>query len=362
MDIEAAVLREASEPFQVEALKLDAPRTDEILVQIVAAGMCHTDLNGRSSRLFGGPTIYGHEGAGVVMAVGDSVRNLDRGTHVVLTFDHCGSCRNCRTGHVAHCAQFYELNLAARRLDGSSPVTDASGEVVLARWFGQSSFSNYVIATERNCIPVDRSLPLELLSPLGCSIQTGVGSVLNSLGVRSSSSIAIFGAGAVGLAAVMGSKIVGASTIAAIDLHVSRLELAKELGATHVFDGASETLSSELQQAADEGFEFAIDTTGQSEVISVAVESLRLRGTCGLIGMVQGNLTISRLVGGRRIVAVSEGDSVPQLFIPQLIEFWREGRLPFEKLIHTMPLAFINEAEQKSRSGELVKPVLLMQD
>jgi aryl-alcohol dehydrogenase len=352
----AAVLRAGDAPYSIESLELAGPGPEEILVRIAGVGMCHTDMVPRApefASLAPLPLVTGHEGAGVAgIVVGD---------HVVLSFDSCGSCTNCRSGHPAYCETFLLRNLSGRNVDGSSPARDAAGQPVGARWFGQSSFATYSIASPRNAVVVDRSLPLEILGPLGCGIQTGAGSVLIAMGVRAGSSIAVFGAGAVGLAAIMAARVAGATTIIAVDLHTSRLDLARQLGATHAIDGKASDVAAQILSLAAGGVDYTFDTTGVPSVIVGAVMALRPLGVCGLVGVRGADLVIPplSLELGRTVVGIIEGDAVPQRFIPQLVELWRQGRFPFDRLIGKFPLAKIDEAERASLAGEVVKPVLL---
>jgi aryl-alcohol dehydrogenase len=363
MKIQAAVLRAGDKPYSLERLELAGPGAGEILVRIVGTGMCHTDMVPRSpefAALAPLPLVPGHEGAGVVEAVGAGVSGIAIGDHVVLSFDSCGFCASCRGGHPAYCESFLPRNLSGRNVDGSSPATDEAGKPVGARWFGQSSFASHALATARNGVVVDRSLPLEILGPLGCGIQTGAGSVLVAMGVRAGATIAVYGAGAVGLAAVMAARVAGATTIIAIDLHPSRLYLARELGATHTIDGKAADVAQQILSLTG-GVEYAFDTTGIPSVIAGAVTALRPLGVCGLVGVRGADLVLPPLTLelGKTVMGIIEGDVVPQRFIPQMIAFWKQSRFPFDRLVRKFPLAKIDEAERASLSGEVVKPVLL---
>jgi aryl-alcohol dehydrogenase len=361
MEITAAVLRDPEGPYLLEQVELAEPGPGQVLVRIVGAGMCHTDVLPRApGSLSPPPIITGHEGSGVVESVGEGVDHVAVGDHVVLSFDSCGDCGNCGRGQSAYCDTFLVRNLLGRHLDGSTGVTDAKGEQVASRWFGQSSFATHAIATARNVVPVDKSLPLELLGPLGCGIQTGAGSILCALDVQPGTSVAVFGSGAVGLAAVMAAKVAGASTIIAVDLHAHRLALAEDLGATHVFDGAADDLVPEIQAVTGGGADYAFDTTGVPAVILNALASLRMTGKCGLVGIQTGDLVLDSLaIIGKTVYGILEGGAVPQEFIPRMIALWQEGRFPFDRLVQTFPLSAINEAEQASLSGKVIKPVLL---
>jgi aryl-alcohol dehydrogenase len=355
MRARAAVLRRAGAPFEIEDVELDDPGPSEALIRLVGTGICHTDLVARHHPEVANGVILGHEGAGVVEAVGPGVTRLAIGDHVVLSYDSCGWCDNCLGGATSSCEEFLARNTSGRRIDGSAGATDLDGNEVAARWFAQSSFATYATATERNAVRVDPILPLELLGPLGCGLQTGAGSILLSLKVAPGSRVAVFGVGAVGLAAVMAARVAGAEKIVAIDLLPGRRELARELGATHTLDGAEPDLASALGV-----MDYALDTTGVPDVIGLAVASLRLGGVCGLVGAGGGPITLTpEALVGRSVRFILEGDAVPQLFIPKMIRLWQQGRFPFDRLIRTYSLDEINQAERDAVSGVTVKPVLV---
>jgi aryl-alcohol dehydrogenase len=362
VQITAAVLRDRAAAHVLETVELAEPGPDEVVVRISGVGLCHTDLMPRSPASFAPlPLILGHEGSGVVTEVGANVGGIAVGDHVIASFDACGECANCLAGHPAYCATFLPRNLTGRALDGSTNVRDSSGAEVGARWFGQSSFASHALVSARNLVAVDRELPLELLGPLGCGVQTGAASVFNALGVRPGASIAVFGVGAVGLSAVMAARVAGATTIIAVDRVESRLALATELGATHALASSDGDLVGEIHRISSGGVQYTLDTTGVPEVITAAINALRPTGTCGMVALNQGDLTISpgTLAFGRNLMGIFEGDAVPRLMIPQLIELWRQGRFPFDRLVSTFPLSGINEAEAAMSRGDVVKPVLL---
>jgi aryl-alcohol dehydrogenase len=358
--ITAAVLRRSDGPYVLEEVDLDPPGPGEILVRVVGAGMCHTDLVPRLSAAFSPPPIItGHEGAGLVEAVGEGVRDVRAGDHVVLSFDSCGECANCHAGVPSYCDTFLLRNLLGRRLDGTTGVHDGAGGEISSRWFGQSSFASHCVTNQRNAVVVDRDLPLELFGPLGCGILTGAGSVLVGMAVRPGSSFVVFGAGAVGMAAVMAAKVVGASPIIAVDVVAHRLELAVGLGATHVIDGTRDDVVPQIQELTG-GADFAFDTTGNPAVIAGAVAALRMTGHCGLVGIQSEPLVLDpAAIIGKTVSGILVGGADPHVVIPELIGLWRQGRFPFERLIKTFPLGAIDAAEEASRSGQVVKPVLI---
>lgn len=361
MRITAAVLREKSAGHVLETVELADPGPGEVIVRISGVGLCHTDMLPRAAAHPAPlPLIAGHEGSGVVTEVGANVTGIAVGDHVIASFDSCGTCPNCLAAHPAYCVTFAARNMSGRALDGSTVARDESGAPVSARWFGQSSFASHALVSAHNLVVVDADLPLELLGPLGCGVQTGAASVFTALGVRPGESIVVFGVGAVGLSAVMAARVAGASTIVAVDRLASRLALAQELGATHTLT-ADADLVGQIHRLTGGGAQYTVDTTGVPEVILAAVNALRVTGTCGLLGAPLGELTFNPgiLSLGRTITGIIEGDAVPRRTVPALIELWRQGRFPFERLVSTFPLERINEAEQAMVRGDVVKPVLV---
>lgn len=366
MDITAAVVREEGGTFELESVELGEPQADEVRIDMTAVGVCHTDLSVRDQYYPTPlPAVLGHEGSGVVDAVGEDVSDIEVGDHVVLSFDYDNGCQNCRTGDVAYCESFFEHNFAGRRTgDGSSPISK-DGETLSGMFFGQSSFATKAIATERNVVVVPDDAPLELLGPLGCGIQTGAGGVINSLDPQAGSSIVIFGAGSVGLSALLGAQIKGCTDIVQLDLVDSRLEKAADLGATatinpKTIDDPIEAIHEELGGGAD----YALETTGQPTVLRQAVDVLRQGGTCGVIGApplgTEVSLDVNTVLFGRTVRGIIEGDSHPKQFIPDLVELYQQGRFPFDEFVTYYDFEDIQQAVEDSESGEVIKPILRM--
>jgi aryl-alcohol dehydrogenase len=358
-----AVAKHRSQPLDVIDARFEAPRAGEVLVKIVGTGVCHTDMVVRDQGYpVPLPLVLGHEGAGVVEQVGQGVVGLEIGDHVVLSYGHCGRCGECRSGRPGYCAEFYDRNFKGARMDGSQAVCDAHGHPLGSAFFAQSSFGTYAIATERNAIPIRKDVPLELMGPLGCGIQTGAGAILNALKPPAASSIAIFGAGSVGLSAAMAAAAIGCTTIILVDLHDDRLALAAELGATDGINGGRENAVERIREITSGGADFTLECTGNPKVLAQAVDALRIPGTCGLIGAANlgdcAQLDMNTLLFGRTVRGIIEGDSVPQVFIPQLIELWRAGRFPFDRLVKFYDLADINSAIEDSESGRVLKPIV----
>ena len=365
MNMRAAVLRDHSLSMPIECVAVDQPRADEVLVRVVATGICHTDIKvaqvpGLSPR----PIVLGHEGAGVVEKVGASVRKLKAGDHVVLTFDSCGRCPTCSVGKPSYCHEVAAVCFSGKRLDGSTTL-GVDGAAVHGNFFGQSSFASHAIANERNAIKVRDDAPLELLGPLGCGLQTGAGAVLNSLGTRAGQTIAVFGVGAVGLAAVMAAKIAGASKIFAVDVVEERLALARDLGATIAINGSRSDALAEIIAATGRGVDYSLDTTAADSVIEQAIDCVGPLGTCGLIANKSPAQTapvkiLGSMLRGRTIRGIVQGDSVPDIFIPRLVDFFMDGRFPFDRLVKFYPFDKIDEALRDADSGATIKPVLRM--
>lgn len=363
MKITAAVLRDGHGPFSVEELELGEPGAGEVLVRMVATGMCHTDLLFRElpAEFFAGPAVFGHEGAGVVESVGSGVTKVAPGDHVVLSFDHCGSCKACDVGRYACCYDFQAHNMSGGRIDGTSSLSDGEGERIGSHFFGQSSFASHAVVAERSAVKVDKDLPLEKLGPLGCGIQTGAGAILITLDVQPGDSVAVYGAGALGLSAVMAAKVAGATTIVAVDRHASRLELAERFGATHTASGEPADIVAAVHAASGGGTDHAFDTTGNPTIVRAAYEGLNNIGVLAMAGVGFGEVTFDfmTMISGRQIRGVMEGDAKPDEFIPRLAELNQRGEFPYDELITTFGIDEINDAEAASASGEVIKPVLL---
>ncbi|AFM23175.1 NAD(P)-dependent alcohol dehydrogenase [Desulfomonile tiedjei] len=350
--IQGAVLRRKRVPLRIESLELEGPRDDEVLVRIVASGICHTDIDfcdtWDSADV---PVVLGHEGAGVVEQVGRTVKGVAPGDHVVLSYQSCGRCSQCRSGHPTDCEFFWEANFGFQRLDGSNAL-QRSG--VRGHFFGQSSFATHVLATKRNLVKVPEDLPLEILAPLGCGIQTGAGTVMNSLKIVKGASLAIFGTGSVGLAAIMAARIVGANPILGVDIKPARLQIALELGATHVIDNRHEDVAAQVTDITGSGLDYVIETTGNFKMNQLAIEVLNPGGTVALLTGESG----TSLPEGRKTLGIIQGEAIPQRFIPKLIRLYRKGQFPFDRLIKFYDFSKINKAIADAKRGDTIKPIL----
>jgi aryl-alcohol dehydrogenase len=366
--VTAAVVEQAGGPFQLSQLDLDTRLGAlDVLVEIVAVGLCQTDVHVRDQELpVPLPVVLGHEGAGIVRQVGDAVVAVRPGDHVALSYQSCGHCAQCLTGAPMYCDHVFALNFGGARADGTTALhrdTASGRQDIHGHFFGQSSFATYAVATERNVVKVDDDMPLELAGPLGCGMQTGAGAVLNSLRVPAGASIAVFGTGAVGLAAVMAARAAGARRIIAVDINPGRLALAAELGATDTVNGAQEDTGERIAAITGTGADYVVEVTGRPEMLHLAVEVLGPLGVAAQVGGPPAGTEASidmnaLLTGGRSIRGVHQGDSIPQRFIPQLIDLYRSGGFPFDRLVRFYDFEQINDAVADTRSGATIKPIL----
>jgi len=363
--IRAAVTESKSAPFEIEELELGELRADEVLVEVAASGICHTDLICRDQWIpVPLPAVLGHEGAGVVKAVGSSVTHLAVGDRVGMSFNSCGRCAMCLRGQGTYCNDIFGRNFAAARPDGTSAYS-RDGQVVHGHFFGQSSFATHSVATARNVVKLPDDVSFEVAAPFGCGIQTGAGAVLNVMRPPVGSSMVVTGTGAVGLSAVMAAVVVGCTTIIGVDVKPNRLELARDLGATHAIDASSGDFGEEIRRITGGGANYAIETTGAPDVLRTAVEALAPRGELGIIGAPEFGVDVSLEVQsilsvGRVIRGIVEGDAVSELFLPTLIDLWRRGRFPVDRMMVTYDFDRINEAASDAEEGATIKPVLVM--
>lgn len=343
----AALVRERGGSVALSEITVRDPGPDELLVRVMASGVCPTDLFG----IAGGagdrfPAVFGHEGAGVVEAVGAEVTALRPGDHVVLSFDSCGRCASCLAGHPAYCARFADLNYA--------PRSDAQvgGEAATTGWMSQSSWSTHVVARESNAVRIDDDVPWEVAATLGCGILTGAGAVINVLRPAPADELLIIGAGTTGLAALMAARHRGVGRIVVIDPLEERRRLALELGADearHPRDGAPS------------GVSHALDTVGTQETVTLGLGALAPRGVCASVALRAGanavTVSQSQLLWGRTLTGVIEGDADVHRDIPMLAALWRAGRMPIERLVTGYAFDDIDAAVEDARSGRVIKPV-----
>nr|WP_238553879.1 NAD(P)-dependent alcohol dehydrogenase [Gordonia sp. KTR9] len=355
----AALSHGPGTPFVLSEVDLASLQDTEVLVRIEAAGICHTDVSFKEFSAVNSPALYGHEGAGIVEAVGAAVTDVTVGAKVLVSYNSCGTCPQCIAGNRAYCENFLVLNASGSRTDGTSTVS-VDGSPVYSSFFGQSSFARHAIATRENVVVVADEVDLTIAAPMGCGFQTGAGSVVNVLRPDSSSAVVVFGAGGVGMAAIMAARAVGAPTVVAVDLSQRRREIALDVGATHVLDGADGNLVDQIVEITGGGATHALDTTAVPTVIASAAAALRALGTLVTVGIGTPEITINiadLINSGKSIRGSIEGDSDPHSMIPLLLAWHGEGKFPVEKLIDVFPFEQINDAITGMRDA-VIKPVL----
>lgn len=363
MKIKAAVVHEKGQPFQIEELHLDSPKAGEVLVKIVASGICHTDEVAQLQFIpVPLPAVFGHEGCGIVEEVGQGVTDFKKGDRVGFSFGFCGYCENCLSAHQHACENFNAINFAGVMTDGTTRLSQNG--VKVSSFFGQSSFATHAVVNQNSMVKIDNDIDLALAGPLGCGIQSGAGTVLNRLKPKFGSSIAVFGCGTLGMSAIMAAKIAGCAQIIAISGNPTSILLAKELGATHTINRKeTDDVVGKIKEITKGGVHYAIDTSGVPELVRKALASVRAMGTAVVVGAT-GELTINvqmELMGeAKSLIGVIEGDSVPRIFIPQLINYYKAGKFPFDKIIRFYDFKEINQAFEDSRDGKVIKAVIKM--
>lgn len=363
-EIVAAVTECKGADFKLKSLRIRHPKNDEVLVKIVATGMCHTDLIVRDQYYpVPLPAVLGHEGSGIVEAIGPNVTELEVGDHVVLTYGYCGKCAQCNTGNPAYCSEFFGRNFSGTDLQGNNAICTHDHQPIHDHFFSQSSFATYALSRENNTIKVSKEVPIELLGPLGCGIQTGAGATINALKVNPASSFVTWGAGAVGLSALLAAKACGASIIIAVDIVDSRLQLAEELGATHVINSKNQDPVIAIKEITNGGVNFALESTGRPEILKLGIDALGILGKIAVVGapplgtFAQFDVN-DLLLGGKTILGVVEGSGAPKKFIPELVELFQQGKFPFDKLVKFYSFEEMNQAAIDSHSGRTLKPII----
>src|SRR3954452_16886636 len=369
MKVRGAVLREMgqpgpyaeSRPLAIEELELDGPGPGELLVRVGAAGLCHSDLSvidGSRPRVM--PMVLGHEAAGEVIGLGAGVDDFDVGDHVVLAFvPACGACEPCRSGRAALCDPGAAANTAGSLLSGSRRWDSG-----LHHHLGVSAFADHVVVSAKSAVKVDDSLPFEIAALFGCAVLTGVGAAVNSAEVRMGESVAVFGLGGVGLAALLGARAAGATTIVASDRVPEKLSLARELGATHTVLAGKDAVE-EVRAATGGGADKVLETVGSAGVLAEAYAATRRGGTTVTVGLPHPSQELKipavSLVAEERTLRGSYlGSGVPALDVPRYIEAYKSGKLPVDRLLsHRLELDEINEGFDRLASGAAVRQAVV---
>jgi aryl-alcohol dehydrogenase len=358
----AAVVSTPHAPFSLETVELDDPRSDEILVRLEASGICHTDILAQEHTPL--PAVFGHEGAGVVEAVGSAVNRVKPGDRVIISYPWCGTCPKCIEGEPYICDHAMPLSFAGTRLDGSQTIR-LGGKSISSAFFQQSSFASHAITLERDVVPVQGDQPPEMLAALACGVQTGAGAILNTMKVGPRDSLVVFGAGAVGLSAIMAGRLAGAAPLIAVDIVEERLNQALELGATHALNAKEGDMAGRIREIVPRGVDFSFETSANEQALNDAIACLGMGGQCGIViaphfGQKYPFSPTEILSHAATLRGIIQGSALPNTFLPKLIELHQQGRFPYERLITTYDFTDINQALEETKAGHAIKPILKM--
>jgi S-(hydroxymethyl)glutathione dehydrogenase/alcohol dehydrogenase len=363
--VRAAVLRAVNEPLSVEEVELADPGSGEVVVRLHASGVCHSDWNvvsGATPNPF--PVVLGHEGAGVVEAVGEGVAAVAEGDHVVLSWlPACGRCFFCAQGRPALCEHAMEGMFEGTLPNGALRLSQ-DGDALYHYSF-LSTFAERCIVPEECCVPIRADAPLDVAALVGCAVMTGVGAAINRARVEPGSAVAVFGAGGVGLSVVLGARLAGAATVVAVDPVALKRDLAFDLGATHAVDPAGEDAVAALRELTDgRGVDYAFDAAGAPGVVAQAYDGVRRGGMLVCIGIppvgAEAKLPGPSLPRDEKIVTGSfYGSCRPHVDMPLLLDLFMDGRLPLDKLVtRTYSLEEINDAFAAMNAGEVARAVI----
>jgi alcohol dehydrogenase len=352
-------------PLVVDEVELDGPGEGEALVEIAAAGLCHSDLSavdGSRPRVL--PVVLGHEASGVVRDVGPGVVGFAPGDHVVFSFvPICGRCGPCISGRGALCEAGARANVAGTLLSGAVRFADSRSRSCYHH-LGVSGFSQFTVAAQESLVKIDPAVPLETAALFGCAVMTGVGAVVNTARVAPGASVAVFGLGGVGLSAVMGARAAGAATIVAVDRVGDKLALAREIGATHTVDASASDPVAAVRELTGGGVEYAFETVGSETVLVQTYEATRRGGTTVTAGLPHPAKlfavpAVSFTLEERTMKGSYMGSSVPRRDVPRLLAMHRAGLLPVERLhTHTLGLEEVNVGLDRLARAAAVRQIV----
>ena len=361
--MKAAVMYETNKPLKVEKVTLDEPQANEVLVKIMATGVCHSDLHFMKGEMPAAtPVVPGHEGAGVVEKVGLGVTTLQPGDHVVLMVSFsCGKCHYCVKGQPTRCVENLPIMSMATLPGGHKRLHKGAQE--LHHLFGLASFAEYTVVHERSAVKIRDDAPFEVVCLLGCGVSTGIGAAINTTGLRPGESIVVFGCGGVGLSAIMGAKLAGAGKIIAVDTLSKKLKMAKKLGADFLINAKKEEPIGKIMELTGGGADYSLECIGNVDVMAQAFASIHYGGKFIVVGMAPLGTIITaapfEFLLGKTITGTVQGDIIPSVDIPRYVDLFMDGKLPIDKLIsHTYSLDQINEAFQALERGEVIRSVI----
>jgi len=365
MKTKAAVLFEPNTPLRIEEVTLDEPQDHEVLVKLVATGVCHTDLHfikGESPS--GMPIVLGHEGAGIVEKVGPNVTSLQPGDHVIMmvTFS-CGQCHFCIEGRPTRCVENLNVMMMGTLPGGGKRLRIGDQEV--HHLFGLATFAEFAVVHERSCVKIRQDAPFDVVCLLGCGTSTGIGSAINIAGVRPGESIAIWGAGGVGLAALMGARLAGAGKIIVVDKQEQKLKMAQDLGADCTINASDGDPVATVMELTGGGADSALECIGNVNVVAQALASIHFGGKCVVVGNAPFgtmlNLPPHEFILGKTLTGGIQGDIVAQIDIPRYVDMFMNGKLPINKLVsRSYKLEEVNDAFDAMTNGEVIRSVIRM--
>lgn len=359
--MKAAVLYEYNAPLKIEDLELDEPRSGEVLVKMVASGVCHSDyreIKGewQNWELASLPVVLGHEGAGVVERVGEGVTSVKPGDHVILVwFPPCGECHYCMIGSPAYCDNPILFKGDTRLHKGKQRIS---------HYYGVSSFAEFAVVPESGAIPIPKDVPLEGAALMGCCVPTGVGAVINTAQVKAGSTVAVFGCGGVGLNIIQGAALAGAKTIIAVDVQDNHLDFARQFGATHTVNASQgDAVEAIKKMTGGEGVEYAFEAIGNPETMAQTIMSTRKMGTACIVGQAPDGAILSfpamLLYDERKIIGSMYGSINPRIDMPLYLDMYLNGKLKLDELVtRTYPLDEINSAFEAMEKGEVARSVI----
>src|SRR5271170_7095498 len=368
MDVRAAVAWEAGKPLSIETVQLEGPKSGEVLVEIKATGICHTDkytLSGMDSEgIF--PCILGHEGAGIVVDVGADVKSVKKGDHVIpLYIPECRQCKACLSRKTNLCTSIRTTQGKGVMPDGSSRFS--IGGKPIAHYMGCSTFSNFTVVPEIALAKVREDAPFDKICYIGCGVTTGIGAVINTAKVEPGANVVVFGLGGIGLNVVQGARMAGANMIVGVDLNPARRALAEKFGMTHFVNPAEVRgdLVPHLVDLTRGGADFAFECVGNVKLMRQALECCqRGWGTCVIIGVAGAGQEIAtrpfQLVTGRTWKGTAFGGAKSRRDVPKIVDWYMDGRINIDDLItHTMPLDRINEGFDLMHHGKSIRGVVI---
>ncbi|MBL1407183.1 zinc-dependent alcohol dehydrogenase family protein [Sphingobacterium faecale] len=356
-----------SKPLKIEEIEIGKPGKEEVVVQIKAAGLCHSDLSvidGNRPRPM--PMVLGHEAAGIIVELGQDVKGFEVGDHVVFAFlPSCGHCEYCMSGRAALCNPGAKANNEGVLLNGDIKIKNQNGEAY-HHHLGVSGFAGYAVASIYSLVKIDRSYPFEIAALFGCAVMTGVGAVVHTAQVHVGESVLVVGLGGVGLSAILGAKAAGASKIIAADVSPSKLDMAKAFGATHTLNSGEERALEELkQEITTSGVDKSVEFAGAMPALDFAFNATKKGGVTvtGALPHPDARLSLNplTLVGQEKTLkGCYLGSCVPSIDIPNFLELYKNGNLPVDKLItHRLKLEDINEGFERLASGEAIRQVII---